>query len=103
MNESIYKDKAKKIGVEIKPSKNKTKKFDAYKDGVFQNSFGAKGYMDYEKYKKKEGKQEADKKRRAYRARHKDDMNVKKREHGFKGDFLDRDFQNRDNCNVEVS
>ena len=30
-------------------------------------------------------------------------MNVKKREHGFKGDVLDRDFQNRDNCNVEVS
>ena len=30
-------------------------------------------------------------------------MNVKKREHGFKGDVLDRDLQNRDNCNVEVS
>ena len=32
MNESIYKSKAAKIGVEIKPSKNKTKKYDAYKN-----------------------------------------------------------------------
>ena len=88
MNESIYKSKAAKIGVEIKPSKNKTKKYDAYKDGVFQNSFGAKGYMDYEKYRTKDGKEVADKKRRAYRARHKDDMNVKKRDGKLTAGYL---------------
>ena len=88
MNESIYKSKAKKIGVDIKPSKNKTKKFDAYVDGKFQNSFGAKGYKDYEKYKREIGKPEADKKRSQYRARHKDDINVKKRDGKLTAGFL---------------
>jgi hypothetical protein len=47
----IYKDKAAKIGVEIKKSTNPKKKFDAYKNGEKQNSFGAASYMDYEKKK----------------------------------------------------
>tara|TARA_Y100000004_G_C8850220_1_gene384400 strand:- start:118 stop:396 length:279 start_codon:yes stop_codon:yes gene_type:complete len=84
----VYKRKAKAIGVEIKPSTNKTKKFDAYKDGVKQASFGGKGYMDYEKYKKQDGKAEADKKRKAYRARHKDDMNVKTRDGKLTAGYL---------------
>jgi hypothetical protein len=85
---NVYKEKAKKIGVEIRPSKNKNKKFDAYKDGVKQNSFGAKGYMDYEKYKKEDGLEVANKKRSAYRARHKDDMNVKTRDGKLTAGYL---------------
>jgi hypothetical protein len=85
---NVYKNKAKSIGVEIKPSSNKNKKFDAYKDGKKQASFGAKGYMDYEKYKKKDGKEIADKKRSAYRARHKDDINIKTRDGKMTAGYL---------------
>lgn len=85
---NVYKNKAKKIGVEIKPSSNKNKKYDAYKDGVKQASFGAKGYMDYEKYKQRDGKEIADKKRKAYRARHKDDINVKTRDGKLTAGYL---------------
>jgi len=84
----IYKLKAKKIGVDIKPSTNKGKKFDAYKDGVKQASFGAKGFQDYEKYKKSEGIEVANKKRSAYRARHKDDINIKTRDGKLTAGYL---------------
>ena len=85
---NVYKAKAKKIGIDIKLSKNKDKKFDAYKDGVKQASFGAKGYMDYEKYKKEDGLEVANKKRSAYRARHKDDINVKTRDGKMTAGYL---------------
>lgn len=75
----IYKDKAAKIGIEIKKSTNPKNKFDAYKDGEKQNSFGAIGYMDYEKYKMSKGLQFANEKRNNYRARHNDNINVKYR------------------------
>ena len=73
-----YKAKAAAIGVEIRPSRREDKKFDAYKDGVFQASFGGKGYKDYEVYKK-EGQELARKKRRAYKARHEHDRHIKMR------------------------
>ena len=85
---NVYKEKAKKIGIDIKLSKNKDKKFDAYKDGVKQASFGAKDYMDYEKYKKEDGLEVANKKRLAYRARHKDDINVKTRDGKMTAGYL---------------
>ena len=85
---NVYKEKAKKIGIDIKLSKNKDKKFDAYKDGVKQASFGAKGYMDYKKYKKEDGLEVANKKRLAYRARHKDDINVKTRDGKMTAGYL---------------
>jgi hypothetical protein len=72
----IYKDKAAKIGVEIKKSTNPKKKFDAYKNGEKQNSFGAASYMDYEKYKKDKGLQFANEKRNNYRARHQANINL---------------------------
>lgn len=84
----VYKSKAKKIGVEIKPSTNKAKKFDAYKDGVKQASFGATGYQDYEKYKKSDGLEVANKKRSAYRARHADDINIKTRDGKLTAGYL---------------
>ena len=72
-------ERAKAIGIEVKPSQKKGKKLDAYKDGVLQSSFGAKGYMDYHLYKKKEGQQVANEKRKQYKARHEKDRKVKYR------------------------
>ena len=67
---NIYQRKAKAIGVSIEPSRRKQKKYDVYKDGVYQASIGAAGMMDYEKYLRQEGKEVADARRRAYKARH---------------------------------
>tara|TARA_Y100000004_G_C8812982_1_gene368555 strand:+ start:431 stop:715 length:285 start_codon:yes stop_codon:yes gene_type:complete len=88
MDIDIYKKKAKKINVEIKPSKNKNKKFDAFVNGVFQNSFGAKGYKDYEIYKKENGLEFANERRRLYRKRHARDMNIKMRDGKLTAGYL---------------
>lgn len=68
-------DKAKKEGVEIKPSKNKLKKIDIFKNGKKIASIGGirkNGipYMDYPTYIKTIGKDSADIKRRNYLKRH---------------------------------
>ena len=47
--------KAKKLGLTVKPSKNKTKKIDVYKKGVKIASVGANGMNDYPTYIKKCG------------------------------------------------
>jgi len=68
-------EKAKKLGVEIKPSTLKTKKIDVFKDGKKLASIGGvykdgRFYNDYATYIEKLGKTEADKKRKNYLARH---------------------------------
>ena len=41
------KDRAKKIGVNVRPSKTAGKKIDVYKNNIKIASIGAIGYMDY--------------------------------------------------------
>ena len=67
------KDKAKSVGVEVKPSTRKGKKLDAYKDGEYQASFGQTGYKDYHIHKKEKGEAYANERRRLYHIRHKDE------------------------------
>ena len=83
----VYKEKAKKIGVEIKQSNSKGKKFDVYKDSVFQASIGAKGMKDYEIYKK-ESLTLANERRRLYRIRHDKDRKVKYRDGKLTAGYL---------------
>lgn len=66
------KEKAKTIGVEVKPSKDKAKKIDVYKKGQLVASVGASGYKDYPTYLKEKGKDFADERRRLYKLRHVD-------------------------------
>lgn len=73
------KKRAKAVGVEVKPSSVKGKKLDAYKDGVKQASFGAVGYKDYHLYKKEQGEQVANQKRKQYKSRHEKDRHIKYR------------------------
>ena len=80
------KDKAKKLGVEVKVSKVKGKKLDVFKDGKIIASVGALGYSDYPTYIKEKGKDYADKRRTLYKIRHKKDKDVK----GTKGYYADR-------------
>lgn len=73
----IQKKKAEKLKVEIKPSTNKKKKLDVFKDGEKVASIGASGYKDYGTYLEELPKKDADKKRKNYLARHKKEPKMK--------------------------
>ena len=72
-------EKAKKLGVSVKPSTNKKKKIDVFKNEKKVASVGAIGYDDYGTFLKKgKGKAYADEKKRLYKLRHnKDRKNIK--------------------------
>lgn len=63
-------EQAKKLGVTVKPSTSKDKKIDVHKGDKKVASVGQKGYTDYATLLKTAGKQEADKRRQAYKSRH---------------------------------
>ena len=65
--------KAKQMGLEIFPSKRKNKKIDVFKDGKYLASIGDNRYMDYPSILAKEGRETAEKHRRLYHARHRND------------------------------
>jgi len=73
---SHSKQKAKEYDVIIKPSANKNKKIDVFKNDTKIASIGAIGYKDYGTYLQENGKEYADKKRKLYRQRHKKDLNA---------------------------
>ena len=63
-------DKARKLGVMIRPSSQKKKKIDVYYNNKKIASIGHTDYMDYPSYIEKAGKEYADERRRLYRIRH---------------------------------
>jgi hypothetical protein len=73
--------RAEKLGVIVKPSKNKTKKIDVFKkvgDELKKvASVGALGMMDYPSYIEKNGKEYANKRRKLYKLRHTKDRKIK--------------------------
>lgn len=71
------KKQAKKYGVVVKPSKNKTKKIDVFKSSKKIASVGAMGYMDFPTYALTKGQTFANKRRRLYKIRHKKDRTIK--------------------------
>jgi len=74
---SYTKIQAKKLGVTVKPSTNKNKKIDVYKNNEKVASVGAINYNDYPTYMKNEGKKYADKRRKLYKMRHESDRHIK--------------------------
>lgn len=71
------KDRAKSLGVKIKPSSNKKKKIDVFtSNNNFITSIGAAGYKSYPEYLTENGKKIADERRRLYRIRHAKDAKV---------------------------
>jgi len=78
--------KAKKLGVKVFPSKNKTKKIDIYKKNKKIASIGAYGMMDFPTYQLKKGIIYAKTRRRLYRIRHKKDRKIK----GSNGWYADK-------------
>jgi len=76
-NITIYTYKqAKKIGVNVKKSTNKTKKIDVYKNGTKIASVGANGMNDFPTYIKKRGLKYAKTRRRLYKLRHNKDRHI---------------------------
>jgi hypothetical protein len=71
------KKQAKKLNVEIKPSKNKKKKIDVIKKNKLFASIGSINYNDYPTYIKTKGLNFANERRRLYKLRHKNDLNKK--------------------------
>ena len=69
--------KAKKLGLQVKPSTNKTKKIDVYKNNKKIASVGAYGMNDYPTYIKKSGMKYAKTRRRLYKKRHEKDRHIK--------------------------
>lgn len=69
--------KAKKLGVEVKHSTNKTKKIDVFKKGKKIASIGARGMNDFPTYIKKNGLVYAKTRRRLYKIRHEKDRHAK--------------------------
>jgi len=69
--------KAKKLGVKVKPSTNKTKKIDVYKNNKKIASIGANGMNDFPTYIKKNGLKYAKTRRHLYKQRHEKDRHVK--------------------------
>ena len=70
-------EKAKQLGLNVKPSHNKNKKIDVYKNNKKIASVGAVSYNDYPTYIEKKGKNYADKRRKLYKLRHEKDRHLK--------------------------
>ena len=80
------KRQAKKLGVEVKPSKVKGKKIDVFKNGKKIVSVGAIGYNDYPTYIQKKGKKYANERRKLYKQRHQQNRKVR----GSAGYYADK-------------
>ena len=84
-------EQASKLGVSVKPSKNKRKKIDVFKNGKKVASVGALGMNDYPTYMELESKKRvpegtAKKRRKLYKNRHSSDRTVK----GSNGYYADK-------------
>jgi hypothetical protein len=64
------KERARRLGLQVRPSTHKGKKIDVFKDGKYLASVGAIGYMDYPTYMKRDGPAVAEERRRLYHIRH---------------------------------
>lgn len=69
--------RAKALGVSVRPSTKPNKKIDVIRSGEVIASVGAKGYKDYGLYLASDGPAVANQKRSSYRARHAKDLKVK--------------------------
>jgi len=77
---------AKKLGVTVKPSTNKTKKIDVFRKDRKVASVGALGMNDFPTYIKKKGLKFAKTRRRLYKIRHEKDRHEK----GSAGYYADK-------------
>ena len=77
---------ARRLGVEVRPSKVKGKKLDVFASGEKVASVGALGYGDFPTFVKTKGREFAEARRAAYKKRHAKDRSVP----GTPGFYADR-------------
>ena len=70
-------DKAKALGVDVRPSRKSDKKIDVIKDGRIVASVGARGMGDYPTYMATMDKEFAEERRRLYKRRHEKYRSIK--------------------------
>ena len=80
------KEKAKYLGVVVKPSNKKNKKIDVYKNNKLIASVGDINYYDYPNFIINKGIEYANNKKRLYKIRHNKDRLIK----GSKGFYADK-------------
>ena len=81
------KQRAERLGIIVKVSRNKSKKIDVYdKSGNFICSIGSAGMSDYSTYIKSHGVEYAKRRRKLYKARHEKDRHI----YGTPGFYADR-------------
>ena len=83
---SYTRRKGRKMGVEVRPSTNPTKKIDVFKRGEKVAMVGARGMNDFPTYIQKKGIVFAKTRRRLYRIRHERDRHIK----GTNGWYADK-------------
>lgn len=69
--------RAKEHGLTLKPSENKKKKIDVFKNGIKISSIGSINYKDYPNYIIEKGIDYANVRRKLYRIRHAKDIKIK--------------------------
>ena len=84
-------NQAKRLGVNVRPSRTKGKKIDVFKNGEKVASVGALGMNDYPTYLEKErsglvAEGTAKRRRKAYKMRHEKDRHIR----GSKGFYADK-------------
>ena len=77
---------ARRLGVEVRPSKVKGKKLDVFASGEKVASVGALGFGDFPTFVKTKGREFAEARRAAYKKRHAKDRSVP----GTPGFYADR-------------
>ncbi len=81
--------KAEQLGVKIRPSEKQHKKIDVLNsEGEVLASVGTLGMKDYPTYLQEDGKQVANKRRKAYKSRHSKNINIKDTPGFFAGNIL---------------
>lgn len=63
-------EQAKRLGVEVRPSRKGEKKIDVFRGGQYLGSAGHKAYGDYGTFLEEGNRAHAEERRRLYRARH---------------------------------
>jgi len=80
---------AKKLGVQIRPSVQKGKKIDVYKkDNKKIASIGDIRFFDFPSYLETKGKKYAEQRRKLYKKRHKNDVNIRNSPGFYAGKIL---------------
>ena len=79
-------NKARKLGVQVRPAKSPKKKLDVFRNGKKVASVGDRRFLDYPSYIKKFGPVVARNRRKAYKIRHAKDRKKK----GTPGYFADQ-------------